>query len=76
MYHAFVRARTRRAFADLSAGDVTRHLSRFADDAALADRTAERRRGMSRIRLAWGRVVEEDLFTFAALDPFGAPPRW
>jgi ketosteroid isomerase-like protein len=127
MYHAFVRRQARRAFADLSKGDVARHLSRFAARAVLrthdatagsglyegrdaiamafrrlfasvpqhdfhvedvwvkgppfdtrvavswtdcargADGTPQVRSGMNRIRLAWGRVTEEDVFIFPAV---------
>jgi hypothetical protein len=128
MYHALVRAQARRAFADLSAGRIARHLGRFSRDAVLrahdavgradvfhgrsriaegfgrlyaaapqhrfvledvwvkggphdtriavswtdfardGEGRAEVRRGMNRIRLAWGRVREEDIFIFPALD--------
>lgn len=128
MYHAFVRYQARRAFRDLSAGRVARHLTRFAQDAVLrthdatgdgdvfcgrerigegfrrfytaapehdyqvedvwvkggphdtrvavawtdvvraADGTPDVRCGMNRIRIAWGRVREEDVFVFPAMD--------
>jgi ketosteroid isomerase-like protein len=127
MYHAFVRSQARRAFADLSRGNVARHLSRFTAGAVLrthdaadgesfhegraaiaqafrrlftrlpehdfhvedvwvkgppydtrvavswtdcarsADGTPQVRSGMNRIRLAWGRVLEEDVYVFPAI---------
>lgn len=124
IYHWVVRRLTRRAFNDLSAGRVERHLKRFHEDAVLraqdavsgggvfhgieeiatsfrrlyaespehdyriedvwvrglphdtrvavswtdrvrrADGTPDSRRGMNRLRLRWGKLVEEDIFVF------------
>ena len=129
IYHWIVRQRVQKAFADLSAGRVKRHLKRFRPDAVLrvhdatihsgtfhgikeisggfrklfaatpehnyrsedtwvkgpphdtrvavswtdrarrADGSPSLRRGMNRLRLVWGRLVEEDIYVFPVARP-------